>query len=269
MRYKKIAILAGIVLCCIPLMSACSFMDTLEILWNGEDKTDKANTVSAHVTLETANIDENVEKPKITSEMGDPVIYSLNGQADAIVIEAQTNDGGILSYQWYKNNVNSNGGGTLIDGEIESSFVPPTSVSGTTYYYVVVTNTLGDGIQMVTSSTKCVTVTEELAVEKTAEAVEPIEAVPGAIVDGAATPDAEGAWMQVEGGLWFVYPDGSNAVSKWEHILGEWFLFDENGFTRKGWYQEGDRVYYFDENGMMLHDTDVEGYHLGSDGVRQ
>ena len=44
---------------------------------------------------------------------------------------------------------------------------------------------------------------------------------------------------------------------------------DENGFIRTGWYLDGDKYYYFDENGVMLHDTDVEGYHLGSDGVMQ
>ena len=46
-------------------------------------------------------------------------------------------------------------------------------------------------------------------------------------------------------------------------------MFDENGFMRTGWYLDGDKYYYFDENGVMLHDTDVEGYHLGSDGVMQ
>ena len=60
MRHKKKALLAGIVLCCMPLMSACSFKDTLEILWNGEDKTEKTDTVNAQVTLEAANIDYNV-----------------------------------------------------------------------------------------------------------------------------------------------------------------------------------------------------------------
>ena len=58
-------------------------------------------------------------------------------------------------------------------------------------------------------------------------------------------------------------------MSKWEYIQGEWYMFDENGYMRTGWYLDGDKYYYFDENGVMLHDTDVEGYHLGSDGVMQ
>ena len=252
MRHNKKAILAGIVLCCMPLVSACSFKDTLEILWNGEDKTEKTDTVNAQATLEAANIDENVEKPTITSEMGEPVTYSLNGEAEAIVIEAEVKDGGTLSYQWYKNNVDSNGGGTKIEGAVESSFVPPTSDLGTTYYYVVVTNKVEDGVQMTARQTKCVTVTEEEAGSET------------------ATEESQGTWKQTESGSWmYIYPDGTNAVSKWEYIQGEWYMFDENGYMRTGWYLDGDKYYYFDENGVMLHDTDVEGYHLGSDGVMQ
>lgn len=275
MRFNKKALLAGLVLCCMPMMTACSFKETLGILWNGEEKNTEEKDDSVNVNLDAANIDENVEKPTITNELGEPVTYGLNGQADAVVVEAVVNDGGTLSYQWYRNNVDSNGGGSIIEGAVENSFVPPTSEPGTSYYYVVVTNTVGDGIQMTASPTKCVIVTEEPVVEEiqpeevTAEV--PVENAGAAavvpVVEGAQ--DAVGSWVQNEGGLWFVYADGTNAVSKWERIGGEWYAFDENGYQRKGWYQEGDKWYYLDENGVMLHDTDVDGYHLGSDGVRQ
>lgn len=252
MKLKKKAILAGIVLCCMPVVSGCSFRDTLGILWNGEDEAKETAKEKVQVTMEASNIDENVEKPVISSEMGDPVTYDLHGKADAIVVEAAVSDGGTLSYQWYKNNVDSNGGGTPIEGAVESSFVPPTTDSGITYYYVVVTNTVGDGIQMVTSATKCVTITENEAVEEAGQAA------------------VEGEWKQTEDGKWwYSYPDGAYPVNKWEQINGEWYLFDENGYIRTGWYLDGDKYYYFDENGVMLHDTDVEGYHLGSDGVMQ
>lgn len=261
MILKKKAFLAGIVLCCMPLMSACSFKDTLGILWNGEE-TEEASDKNVQVSLEAANIDENVEKPVISSEMGDPVTYGLNGQADAIVVDVAVGDGGTLSYQWYKNNVDSNGGGTPVEGAVENSFVPPTTNAGTTYYYVVITNTVGDGIQMVTSGTKCVTVTEEAAADEATQEE-------GTDAGTDQVQSTEGTWVEVDGGWKFAYPDGTYAVSKWEYIKGEWYMFDENGFIRTGWYLDGDKYYYFDENGVMLHDTDVEGYHLGSDGVMQ
>lgn len=255
MRLKKKALLAGVMLCCMPMMTACSVKETLGILWNSDETTDDQESVSSNADLEAANIDENVEKPTITNELGDAVTYGLNGEAEALTVEATVSDGGTLSYQWYRNNVDSNGGGTEIEGAVESSFVPSTSEAGITYYYVVVTNTIGDGIQLTASPTKCVTVTEE----------------PAAEVQSADTEnqDAQGTWKQSDNGWWFEYADGTYPSNQWEKINGEWYAFDENGYMRKGWYQDGDKWYYLNEDGSMAHDTDVEGYHLGSDGVMQ
>ena len=58
-------------------------------------------------------------------------------------------------------------------------------------------------------------------------------------------------------------------MNKWEEIDGKWYVFDENGYIRTGWYQEGDKWYYLNEDGSMAVDTDVDGYHLGPDGVMQ
>ena len=45
---------------------------------------------------------------------------------------------GTASYQWYVNATDSNQGGTLLPGETNSVFSPPTDVIGTFYYYCVV-----------------------------------------------------------------------------------------------------------------------------------
>lgn len=42
---------------------------------------------------------------------------------------------GTPSYKWYKNTTNSNSGGTELTGENASTFNPPGTTSGTTYYY--------------------------------------------------------------------------------------------------------------------------------------
>ena len=47
------------------------------------------------------------------------------------------------SYQWYENNTAVNTGGTIISGATLNTFTPPTTISGTKYYYVVVTNQVG------------------------------------------------------------------------------------------------------------------------------
>ncbi len=63
-------------------------------------------------------------------------------------------DGVSMSYQWYSNTSNSKSGGTSIGSATSSSYTPPTSTAGTTYYYCVVTGTCG----LDTSSTSTVTI---------------------------------------------------------------------------------------------------------------
>ena len=42
------------------------------------------------------------------------------------------------TFQWYSNTANSNSGGTLLPGEVNSTYTPNTSAEGTLYYYVIV-----------------------------------------------------------------------------------------------------------------------------------
>ncbi|ANF98662.1 hypothetical protein AR543_06090 [Paenibacillus bovis] len=56
-------------------------------------------------------------------------------------MSATATGSGTLSYQWYSQSTLSNTGGTPIGGAVNSSYAAPTSNAGTTYYYVVITNT--------------------------------------------------------------------------------------------------------------------------------
>ena len=125
------------------------------------------------------------------------------------------------------------------------------------------TNTVGDGVQLTASGTKCVTITEqEAAPEETGDTQE-------ATTEETTEEAVSGSWQQTDGNWWYQNADGTYPTSCWQEIDGQWYVFDENGYIRTGWYQEGDKWYYFQENGAMAHDTDVDGYHLGSDGVMQ
>ncbi|KQO18347.1 hypothetical protein ASF12_06945 [Paenibacillus sp. Leaf72] len=62
--------------------------------------------------------------------MGDNANLSIAASGDAT-----------LSYQWYSNSTNSTVGGTPIGGATSASYSAPTTSAGTTYYYVVITNT--------------------------------------------------------------------------------------------------------------------------------
>lgn len=184
-KWIKKGCVVGLVLCCMPMMTACSAKETLSILWDRESETEEV-VVTEKKETETHIVDETVEKPTITNDISEPLTYDRNAEAQPIVVECVVSDGGTLSYQWYRNNVNSNGGGTLIEGAVESSFTPPTDQSGTSYYYVVVTNTIDNRIQMVASGTKCITITEVEAVPTEAPVV---EQQPEATPEPAATTD--------------------------------------------------------------------------------
>lgn len=54
--------------------------------------------------------------------------------------------GTALTYQWYRNTVNSNSGGTKISNATGSSYTPLSTTTGTTYYYVVVSGTCGTAV---------------------------------------------------------------------------------------------------------------------------
>lgn len=267
MKGLKKGLFAVLMLCTALMFTSCSYTETLKVLWNGGEKSeDSENKEEKEVALDSYNIDENIEVPVIVSEMGDPLTYDLNQETEPIVVEATVNDGGTLSYQWYRNNVDFNGGGTLMEGEISNELYPPSDISGTSYYYVVVTNTKGKGIQLVTSGTKCITITEELAMtEETVE--EPEENTLPTKEAAESRGDAAGSWSDDESGRHFIYEDGTAAVSKWEKIGGAIYCFNENGVMRTGWYQEGDKIYFFQEDGSLLRDGDIDGYHLGSDGA--
>jgi len=76
-------------------------------------------------------------------------VYTVGKPAVALAVGATVNDGGTLSYQWYS----SASGGTAIIGANADSYIPSTDANGTSYYYVVVTNTLKASKAWATSDT--------------------------------------------------------------------------------------------------------------------
>ncbi|MFN5182526.1 MAG: beta strand repeat-containing protein, partial [Bacteroidota bacterium] len=66
----------------------------------------------------------------------------LNGTTTALSVTAAN----ASSYQWYSNTTASTVGGTLISGATGTSYSPPSTVVGTTYYYCIVTNGCGSTV---------------------------------------------------------------------------------------------------------------------------
>lgn len=76
-----------------------------------------------------------------------------------------------------------------------------------------------------------------------------------------------GRW-EADGDVWrYRNADGSYQTLSWKKIEGKWYYFDANGYMQTGWIESEGKWYYCDTSGAMLYDTEIEGYHLGSDGA--
>jgi gliding motility-associated-like protein len=64
---------------------------------------------------------------------------------------------GTPTYQWYSNTINNTTTGTVIPGEINTTFNPPASVTGTFYYYCIITLPTG-GCSNIKTNTATVTI---------------------------------------------------------------------------------------------------------------
>jgi len=97
--------------------------------------------------------------PDISTQPAD-ASYPHNYSAAALSVTATNgDDGGILSYQWYSENDGDASDGTAITGATDATYMPPTDITGITYYYCVVTNSKsGYAPKSVTSKAAKVTV---------------------------------------------------------------------------------------------------------------
>ena len=91
------------------------------------------------VTVKEGNRPRAADTPEVSGPSGGGTYYK--GQSPRLEVKASVDDGGTLTYQWYKNSKNSNENGTLIQGATSSIYQPSTKTVGTAYYYCVVSNT--------------------------------------------------------------------------------------------------------------------------------
>lgn len=115
---------------------------TITVTWNNQMAATGALTVNA----------ADAETPNITDHP-DNASYTVGDTATHLSVTASVSGGGTLSYQWYSNTANNNTSGTKIDGATGSTYTPPTTAEGTTYYYCVVTNTKGQKSATAVSNT--------------------------------------------------------------------------------------------------------------------
>jgi len=106
--------------------------------------TNTNNSVTATVTSNVATVNvisiTNAAIPIISTQPASGEVTI--GATRTLTVSASVNDGGTLSYQWYRNSTANGTGGTAISGATNASYTTnATNEMGIYYYYVVVTNT--------------------------------------------------------------------------------------------------------------------------------
>jgi len=122
------------------------FVEITNTIANNGDGGTKTATVRSNAVTLTVNARVNAQTPNIISQpVGGTVI---SGDSHSFTVTANSPDDGAISYQWYSNTIAYNTSGTPITGATLAIYNPPTSTTGTYYYFVEITNTIannGDG----------------------------------------------------------------------------------------------------------------------------
>lgn len=170
MNGRRILAIGGVLVITAAMLSGCSLADTFGKITGKKFGTQEpvVSVSEEGEKLDTRIIDPSLEKPVFQ----DGLTGEKDVQAGAdLVLEtlASVNDGGVVTYQWYSNNVSSNGGGTLLKDMRESTYRPDTSKGGTTFYYVLATNTKDGKVNLSTSDVYKVTVWEDMYWQQNAD----------------------------------------------------------------------------------------------------
>jgi hypothetical protein len=91
--------------------------------------------------------------PLITGQP-ESLICQQGREDDVLEVDAESTDNGSLTYQWYSNTSQSNISGSAISGATDYVFTPPTTATGTYYYYCEITNTKSAATRNITASVK-------------------------------------------------------------------------------------------------------------------
>ena len=242
MQKKKIQVLLAAALCGSMLLSGCSFGNVVDnVVDTVDDVTSEDTDETAEKVVDGKEVDDSLESPTFTREPSGS-INIMYGTPYTMTAEATVSDGGTVSYQWYKNNINSNGGGTMIDSASSQELSVETAEEGTVFYYVVATNNKGDGVRKTTSTTEGITVMKP------------------------------GSWQDDGTGVYhYIYDDNSGYMASTLVYDGTGFMYiDESGQKTAGiWTPDGNYIgddgymltngwtpdmYYVDENGNKLAD---------------
>ena len=122
---------------------------TNSVIKDGVTETNSNQTAIAQVVVVSSTEAQAPVINYVNRSQKDESRYDMNAKVTTqlnLSVEAESPDGGTLSYQWYSNN-NTIGDGTLVSGAKGASYSVDTSKEDVRYYRVEITNTLSPGNQ--------------------------------------------------------------------------------------------------------------------------
>lgn len=172
MKAKSILVICVLLGCAACMLTGCSVSKTIgKLIGKDMGSTEAVESVSQPEEGERVGviiIDTSLEKPVF--QEGFSGEKDVQAGADAVLeVQATVNDGGVVSYQWYSNNVASNGGGTLLKDATESTYHPNTENGGTMYYYVLAANNKDGKVNLSTSDVYKVTIWADMYWQQNAD----------------------------------------------------------------------------------------------------
>ena len=153
MKKRKSVALAAVI-CAAMTFGGCSFSGMMEKAVDliTDTATKEETEVVIKHSVEAKDVDKSLAAPVFNTDIAGATIGQI-GIPVTLDGTATAGDGGMLTYQWYRNTVDSNGGGTAIDGATEPVYTPDTTTVGSSFYYVVAVNNHGEKVNMAASST--------------------------------------------------------------------------------------------------------------------
>lgn len=215
------------------LFSGCSVSETWDVLWGHNEKTD-TTTPSTTYDPNAVKVDESVAAPKFTTDLEGSKTYAINDKAKELKVEAAQEAEGEITYQWYVNTVDSNGGGEQVVGATSDTYTPDTSKEGRFYYFVVATHTIDKKINLSTSAIA------EIIIDPDQEPAKEEE-----------EKEVKKGWVEEKNGWLYYDKDGKAIKGKVGEIEGKKYNFNDKGIMQTGWFKGGKNWYYFGEDGSM------------------
>ncbi len=231
MKMKRLGVLLAACICSASMLTACSFedvksgvVDTTHKIFGKTQEATQVEKAGKKIEKSGKQVDESVEKPVFTSVLGGTVQITM-GSVYGVASHAEV-EKGTVSYQWYTNNVNSNGGGTPIVGAVTDTIAVDSSSPSHKFYYVVATNEVDGKINKTASDT--------------------LEVIVWDI----------GTWQEGEDGIVrYMMIDGTYPTNTWFMIDENFCYVKENGNRSTGLVTIGDNTYYFSDEGYLQKNT--------------